>query len=165
MFSTITIPPIVYSEHLEKDYNNVINNLRTKYANIFSFDNNVNNKLKTKYTSIFSFDNNVNSSINNAYDNTKKGNQKIFYCLFDKSTGQYIKLKKEIVFFITCDKYGFYYTNEDYNIYVYGENQDDAENNLYEELIIQYNIYALEKDDLLDSNAKKLKYNLLSLLF
>lgn len=74
-----------------------------------------------------------------------------------------VKLCKNIDFIITSDEDGFYYTNDLYNLFVFGETQNEVENHLYEELIFQYNSYATENDDNLDSNAKKLKYNLLSL--
>ena len=75
-----------------------------------------------------------------------------------------VKLLKSIDFTISSDEDGFYYSNKQYNVYVYGINQEEAENNLYEELLFQYKAYAYEDDSQLDTNAKILKYNLLSLL-
>ena len=83
--------------------------------------------------------------------------------LYDAKNDTSIKLFKSIDFIITSDEDGFYYTNDLYNIFVFGETQNEVEDCLYDELKFQYDSYATENDDNLDSNAKKLKYNLLSL--
>ncbi len=88
---------------------------------------------------------------------------KSFFELVDVANNKIIKLSKKLEFVISTDEYGFYYSNKQYNIYVYGENQQEAENSLYDELLFQYNSYVYEDDNDLDSGAKKLKYNLLSL--
>ncbi|MGN1298229.1 MAG: hypothetical protein ACI4VH_07480 [Clostridia bacterium] len=86
---------------------------------------------------------------------------KSFLELKNDITGECIELNKAINFKIEIDKNGFYYSNDDYNIYAYGETQREAENNILEEFKIQYESYALEKDEKLDNNAKILKNNLL----
>lgn len=109
-----------------------------------------------------------NSTVNNNiigedYIMSKDKYVKSFFELFDTANNKIIKLSKKLDFIITSDEYGFYYSNKQYNIYVYGENQVDAENCLYDELLFQYNSYVYEDDNNLDSGAMKLKYNLLSL--
>ena len=89
---------------------------------------------------------------------------KEFSELFDEKNLKKVTLLKSIKFIITADEEGFYYSNKQYNLYVYGENQKEAENNILDELLFQYNSYAFEDDDKLDSNAKRLKYNLLSII-
>lgn len=89
--------------------------------------------------------------------------KKTFKELYDANNDTTIKLSKKIDFAITADEDGFYYSNNLYNVYVFGETQNEAENHLYEELKFQYDSYATEDDNNLDSNAIKLKYNLLSL--
>ena len=89
--------------------------------------------------------------------------KKTFNELYDANNNTTIKLSKKIDFVITTDEDGFYYANNIYNVYVFGETQNEVENHLYEELKFQYDSYATEDDDSLDSNAIKLKYNLLSL--
>lgn len=86
---------------------------------------------------------------------------KSFFELKNSMTGECITLNKTINFKIEVDENGFYYINDDYNIYAYGITQKEAEDNILEEFKIQYMFYALEDDDKLDDNAKKLKYNLL----
>lgn len=88
---------------------------------------------------------------------------KSFTELYDVQHDRQIKLAKKIDFIIASDEDGFYYSNKMYNTFVYGQTQKQAENNLYEELKFQYENYALEEDNDLDTNAKKLKNNLLSL--
>lgn len=84
--------------------------------------------------------------------------------LYDEENNQLITLNQPLILRIEVDKNGFYYINEKYNLYIYGITQDEAEKNIVKELKSQYIIYALEKDDNLDKNAKKLKYDLLSLM-
>ena len=93
----------------------------------------------------------------------KKEFKKTFNELYDAKNDTSIKLFKSIDFIITSDEDGFYYTNDLYNIFVFGETQNEVEDCLYDDLKFQYDSYATENDDNLDSNAKKLKYNLLSL--
>lgn len=107
---------------------------------------------------------NVNNNIIGDYIMTDKEYVKSFTELYDVAHDRKIKLSKKIDFVVTSDEDGFYYTNQLYNIFIYGKTQTDAENNLFEELKFQYDSYAIENDNNLDSNAKKLKYNLLSLL-
>ena len=90
--------------------------------------------------------------------------KKSFSELFDKNTNKRIQLLKKIDFIISSDENGFYYENKQFNIYVYGENQKEAEDNIFEELLFQYNNYVYEDDDKLDTNALKLKYDLLSII-
>lgn len=90
-------------------------------------------------------------------------NKKEFLILKNNITNEMVKLKDKIVFQIEIDENGFYYSNAKYNIYAYGETQEEVENNLLEEFMIQYNSYALEKDENLDEKALVLKDNLLSI--
>lgn len=78
-------------------------------------------------------------------------------------TGKTLTLTNQITFKIEIEPEGFYYSNDKYNIYAFGINQEDAENNLLDEFLIQYNAYALEKDENLDHNAQTLKRDLLSI--
>ncbi len=75
-------------------------------------------------------------------------------------TNEYIYLNFPITFEINIDSNGFYYTNEEYNIYAYGVTQTEAELDIFNEFELQYKEYAMEKDENLDKNAKKLKYKL-----
>lgn len=93
----------------------------------------------------------------------KNSLNKSFLKLKNSLTGECIILKKTINFKIEIDENGFYYINDDYNIYAYGKTQIEAENNILEEFKEQYYFYALEDDDKLDDNAKKLKYRLLKI--
>lgn len=83
--------------------------------------------------------------------------------LENKSTGSKIKLKKPIMFRIEVDKNGIYYNNDEYNIYACGNTQGEAENDVYEEFLFNYESYAEEDDDRLDEKAKLLKYKLLKI--
>jgi len=99
----------------------------------------------------------------NDYVVDKNSLNKSFSELKNSITGEYIKLNGTINFKIEIDEKGFYYTNDEYNIYAYGITQNEAENDILEEFKIQYEFYALEDDDKLDENAKRLKYNLLKI--
>lgn len=90
-------------------------------------------------------------------------NRKEFLVLKNNITNEMIQLNDKIVFEIEIDENGFYYSNSKYNIYAFGETQEEVENNLLEEFMIQYKAYALEKNENLDKNALKLKENLLSI--
>lgn len=78
-------------------------------------------------------------------------------------TGEVIKLNKAINFKIDIDENGFYFSNDEFNIYAYGATQTEVQNDILEEFKEQYNFYAKEKDENLDDNAKKLKYSLLKI--
>ena len=88
---------------------------------------------------------------------------KKFNKLHNTITGKTLTLTNQITFKIEIEPEGFYYSNEKYNIYAFGISQEDAENNLLDEFLIQYNAYALEKDEMLDHNAQVLKRDLLSI--
>ena len=83
--------------------------------------------------------------------------------LENKETGENVKLKFPMIFKIEVDKNGIYYSNDEYNLYASGETQAEAENDVFEEFMINYCAYAREKDNLLDTNAKNLKYKLLKI--
>ena len=89
--------------------------------------------------------------------------KKIFTELYDYESKSYVKLSTSVEFVVSSDEYGFYYSNDVYNVHAYGETQEEAEKQLYAELMHQYNSYAHDDDNYLDSRARKLKYNLLSL--
>ena len=95
--------------------------------------------------------------------NKSNSNKKEFIKLENKETGKYIILNKSITFYIEINKDGFYYSNDQYNIYAFGKCQSEVENNLLEEFLIQYESYAFTSDDKLDSKALLLKKNLLSI--
>ncbi len=90
-------------------------------------------------------------------------NRKEFLVLKNNITNEMIRLNDKIVFEIEIDENGFYYSNSKYNIYAFGETQEEVENNLLEEFMIQYKAYAMEKNENLDENALKLKEDLLSI--
>lgn len=73
-----------------------------------------------------------------------------------------ITLNRVYEFTIEYEDGIFYLSNSKLNIYVYGETIKKAEKNIGIEFINQYLIYANEKDDKLDNNAKKLKNELLN---
>lgn len=137
-------------------YESVCSDLSKKYGII----------LKPK--SLFSYHNNSITAHNINEENTTIMNDQIYYNKFnelhDKETNQKIILNSPLVLRIESDKDGFYYINERYNLYIYGETQEVAENNILDELRSQYIIYALESDDNLDDKAQKLKYDLRALL-
>ena len=73
-----------------------------------------------------------------------------------------ISLIKPIVFLVNHTVDGVYFTNTDLTIYSGGENFEIAEQNMYEELVIQWEIYANEKDSNMTDKAIKIKNNLRS---
>ncbi len=107
--------------------------------------------------------NDNNNIIGENYIMEKSEYQKSFIELYDVDQDKMVRLSKSIEFVISSDEDGFYYSNEEYNVYVYGKTQNDAENNLLCELKFQYHSYVFENDCDLDTNAQKLKYKLLSL--
>ena len=92
----------------------------------------------------------------------KNSLNKSFTELKNAVTNERILLKNPIVFDIEIGEDGFYFINDDYNIYAYGSTQAEAENNIFEEFEDQYRFYALEDDQKLDDNAKIIKNNLLT---
>ncbi len=142
---TMTIPQHEYVEKINWEY---------RYDVILK---------KMLHNNSYNKPNDVNNNIIGDYIMTNKEYVKSFTELYDVAHDKKVKLSKKIDFIITSDEDGFYYTNQLYNIFVYGKTQTDAENNLFEELKFQYDSYVTENDNNLDSNAKKLKYNLLSL--
>lgn len=143
--ATMTIPQHEYVEKINWEY---------RYNAILK---------KMLYNNSYNKTSNVNNNIIGDYIMPDKEYVKSFTELYDVAHDKIIKLSKKIDFIITLDEDGFYYTNQLYNIFIYGKTQMDAENNLFEELKFQYDSYATENDNNLDSNARKLKYNLLSL--
>lgn len=117
----------------------------------FNISNNCYNNTEFVYTLIERID-----SVNQK-DNLFKS----FFELRNEKIGKYIKLNEGIKFKIEIDENGFYYSNDEYNIYAYGMTQEEAENDIFDEFIIQYEAYALEKDENLDDNSKILKNKLL----
>lgn len=81
--------------------------------------------------------------------------------LCNKETGEIIILNHPITFRIEIDEDGIYYNSDKYNLYVYGETQSDAENNLVDAFKDQIEIFGKELDVNLDENARRLKRNLL----
>lgn len=146
--ATVTIPQHEYGyvEKINQDY---------------KYDDLLRKILKNSSNKNISFVN--NNIMGDNYIMNNKEYVKSFAELYDVAHDKLIKLSKKIDFIITSDEDGFYYTNKNYNIYVYGETQKEAEDLLYEELKFQFDNYALEEDDKLDTNAKRLKNNLLSL--
>lgn len=90
----------------------------------------------------------------------KKLSKKFTY--FENDKNNIIELRFPIEFFIETDENGFYYINKKYNLYVFGETQKEVESKIYDEFLRQYEFYAKDDDVNLDNNAKKLKYDLLS---
>ena len=86
-----------------------------------------------------------------------------FFFSFLLSTKWQIKLNSAIVFKIEVENCGFYYINEKYNIYAFGETQEEVENNLFDAFMDQYESYALEKDENLTEKSLILKDNLLKI--
>ena len=83
--------------------------------------------------------------------------------LYNDVTKEKILLNYPINFKIECDKYGYYYINEKFNLYVYGETQEEAEDKLVDAFKEQLNIFAYEEDNKLDKNALDLKNKLLGI--
>lgn len=119
----------------------------------------------------FNKENSSYKNINFAY-NLNEGdnfmiNRNIYNISFselkNKKSGEYVKLKSTIEFKIEIDKNGFYYSNEEYNIFAFGETQRDVEDDVFDEFMIQYNFYTKENDNDLDKNARILKYKLLKI--
>ncbi|MBQ9607840.1 MAG: hypothetical protein IJV15_00175 [Lachnospiraceae bacterium] len=103
--------------------------------------------------------NNIRGDLAMNYSNIiKKG-----FDYFEDSNGNIIKLNSKILFTIEIDENGFYYSNDKYNIYTFGETQKEAENNLYECFLVQFESYALEEDEKLDDKALLLKKDLLAI--
>ncbi|MGN1355241.1 MAG: hypothetical protein ACI4WP_01040 [Bacilli bacterium] len=128
---------------------------------VYKYDDILRKLLKNSSNNNIDFVN--NNIMGDNYIMNSKEYVKPFTELYDVAHDKLIKLSKKIDFIITSDEDGFYYTNKNYNIYVYGETQKEAESLLYEELKFQFDNYALEEDEKLDTNAKRLKNNLLSL--
>lgn len=119
----------------------------------------------------FNKENSGYKNINFAYTINEGNNFMINRSVYDISfselkntkVGEYIKLKGIIEFKIEIDQNGFYYSSEEYNIFAYGKTQQDVENDVFDEFMIQYNLYANENDRDLDKNARILKYKLLKI--
>lgn len=110
---------------------------------------------------------NINFAYNLNEGNNFMINRNIYNISFselkNKKSGEYVKLKSTIEFKIEIDKNGFYYSNEEYNIFAFGETQRDVEDDVFDEFMIQYNFYTNENDNDLDKNARILKYKLLKI--
>lgn len=92
-----------------------------------------------------------------------KSYTKSFSYLKDCNTNRCIYLNEPITFQISIDSDGVYYSNEEYNIYAYGKNQKEAEQDIFNEFELQYKEYAMEDDKNLDKNARQLKQKLLNI--
>ena len=147
MFPTTTVPfDYGYVEKIKSDY--YYEDILKEIIKKSNRNNNVDN----------------NNIIGDNYIMNAKSYIKSFSELFDSRNGKNIQLLKRIDFNISSDEDGFYYTNRQYNIFVFGESQLDAENNIFDELMFQYNRYVFEKDEDLEKKKKRLKYDLLSLI-
>lgn len=114
--------------------------------------------------------NNRNNIVNYDYITNKESS-----ILMDKSNISYKELKelsndKEIIYLnnpisfkIEADNDGIYYINKKYNLYVYGQNQLEAEANLVEAFRDQMICFCYDDDVNLDDNAKLLKQSLLGI--
>ena len=142
---------------------NINTTVSTPYIENIKQENRLNDFIKKfifKSNKMIRNDNNI---IGENYIMEKSEYQKSFIELYDVDQDKMVRLSKSIEFVISSDEDGFYYSNEEYNVYVYGKTQNDAENNLLCELKFQYHSYVFENDCDLDTNAQKLKYKLLSL--
>ena len=74
-----------------------------------------------------------------------------------------IYLNKPISFKVEFDEDGIYYVNQKYNLYVYGQNQMEAEANLVDAFNEQMTFFCYDDDSKLDANARLLKQNLLGI--
>ena len=113
-------------------------------------------KNNSSYSVVYDINNERNDYVNRIYTIP-------FFELKNSVTKECINLTKPLMFKIEVNKEGFYYTNEEYNIYAYGETQKEAEIDVLEEFKIQYKSYALEDDINLDKKAKILKKKLLDI--
>lgn len=75
--------------------------------------------------------------------------------------GKPVFLLKDTIFLIEQTTDGYYFTNKDLNIISGGKKFEDAEKNMYDEFLIQWELYAVEKDENLTKNAQIIKKNLL----
>lgn len=155
ILSTVSIPPTS---------NMYVNEYKIPISNNYNLQNILNELMNIKQNS----ENNLldtNHTISIGDMELKNANiEKSFAQLYDIEKHCYINLKFPIQFIVESDENGFYYKNEMYNLYVYGINQEDAENQLLKELYYQYKAYAMEPDENLDVNAIKLKNNLIGLI-
>ena len=72
-----------------------------------------------------------------------------------------VLLLKPIVFLIMQDNDGYYFQNDDLNIISAGNTFENAEKDMYDEFIIQWELYAKEDDVKLTSKAQTIKKRLL----
>ena len=89
-----------------------------------------------------------------------------FYKIFnklEKNNSETIYLNYPLKFEIMTEEDGFYYSNKEFEIFAYGETQQKAEEDIYDEFKMAYQLYALESDDILDKNARILKKKILKI--
>lgn len=75
--------------------------------------------------------------------------------------GKRIVLLKPVVFLVEQSKEGCFLTNKNLNILANGKTFENAEEDMYEEFLIQWELYANEKDENLTPKAQVIKRNLL----
>ncbi|MDD4187259.1 MAG: hypothetical protein PHX04_00580 [Bacilli bacterium] len=75
--------------------------------------------------------------------------------------GKPVFLLKDTIFLVEQTNDGYYFTNKDLNIISSGKKFEDAEQNMYEEFLIQWELYAVEKDENLTKRAQIIKKHLL----
>ena len=69
-------------------------------------------------------------------------------------------LLKPVVFLVEQNNDGYYFINMDLNIIAGGDSFENAEKNMYEEFMIQWDLYVNEDNDALTLKAQKIKKNL-----
>lgn len=152
-----------YSQNYSYNIASILDNIKSQYSQLGKYhiifpkemsDKNGNKNINSVYT--------LNERIGELmeYDNIIS---KQFLTLDDNRNNKKIKLNSAIVFKIEVENCGFYYINEKYNIYAFGETQEEVENNLFDAFMDQYESYALEKDENLTEKSLILKDNLLKI--
>lgn len=75
--------------------------------------------------------------------------------------GKKIFLTKPVILLVEQNNDGYFFLNKDINIIAGGKSFEEAEQNMYEEFLIQWELYADEKDENLTTKAQLIKKNLL----
>lgn len=153
MFNVTTTPTVNITEsaHYSFESNLTFSEMYKKYGITFPKDMVNMNKI-SNYEYITNEESTTNMDNEVVY--------KEFDVLSSKNSEIIVYLNFPILFKIEIDENGFYYINERFNLYVYGENQEEAESRLLEAFREQCEAFCYEEDSKLDKNAQKLKKDL-----
>ncbi|MDD2410021.1 MAG: hypothetical protein PHD03_04830 [Bacilli bacterium] len=86
--------------------------------------------------------------------------EKKFNVLKDDNCSKEIRFKNPVIFKIELENDIYYYFNNIYKIYSYGQTQEEAESKLYQCFLKKYKLFSSTPDEELDEKARELKNNL-----